>query len=95
MKSITHRSTTSLIATIVAAFLFVAVVIFMIVSRVSAVGAVPTGDGRLVTIHDKGTESVILTEAATIGDALKEAGIVLDDKDSVEPQASEKLVASE
>ena len=95
MKSITHRSTTSLIATIVAAFLFVAVVIFMIVSRVSAVGAVPTGDGRLVTIHDKGTESVILTEAATIGDALKEAGIVFDDKDTVEPQASEKLVASE
>jgi len=51
--------------------------------------------GRLITIHDRGTEKVILSKAATISDALKEAGISLDAQDAVEPVASEKLVASD
>lgn len=52
-------------------------------------------DGRLITIHDRGTEKVIVSQAMTIGDALKEAGITIDAKDSVEPAVSEKLVASD
>lgn len=49
--------------------------------------------GRLITIHDRGTEKVILSQSATVGDALAEAGIFLDSKDAVEPAVTEKLVA--
>jgi len=49
--------------------------------------------GRLVTVHDRGGEKVILTKADTIGGALKEAGVTIDDQDAVEPAVSEKLVA--
>lgn len=51
--------------------------------------------GRLITIHDRGTEKVILSDADTIGGALKEAGITIDEKDAVEPAVTEKLVASD
>lgn len=51
--------------------------------------------GRLITIHDRGTEKVILSQSSTIGDALAEAGIIIDSKDAVEPAVTEKLVASD
>lgn len=51
--------------------------------------------GKLVTIHDRGTEKVILSQSETIGDALKEAGISVDSKDAVEPALAEKMVASD
>lgn len=51
--------------------------------------------GRLITIHDRGQEKAILSNDATIGDVLKDAGITLDSHDVVEPAASEKLVATE
>ena len=51
--------------------------------------------GKLVTIHDRGTEKVILSQSETIGDALKEAGITVDNKDAVEPALTEKMVASD
>lgn len=51
--------------------------------------------GKLVTIHDRGTEKVILSQSETIGDALKEAGITIDIKDAVEPAITEKMVASD
>jgi uncharacterized protein YabE (DUF348 family) len=54
-----------------------------------------TGSGRLLTIHDRGEEKVMLSDAATVGDALKNAGVTLDSHDAVEPSVSEKLVASE
>jgi len=50
-------------------------------------------DGRLVTIYDRGTKKVELTHAATVGDALKQAGIALDAHDAVQPSADTKLVA--
>ena len=51
--------------------------------------------GRLVTIHDRDEEKVFLSDAATIGDALKEAGVAIDSHDAVEPAVTEKMVASE
>jgi len=54
-----------------------------------------TGSGRLVTIHDRGIEKVLLSEDETIGDALKNAGITLDSHDVVEPAVTQKLIASE
>lgn len=53
------------------------------------------GSGRLLTIHDRGEEKVLLSDANTIGDALKDAGITLDSHDAVEPAVDEKMVASE
>lgn len=80
--------------------LFAAIfVLFMIIAVIvaSRVGATDGSNqtGRLVTIHDRGTEKVILTDAQTIGDALKEAGIELDENDAVEPSPTEKLVSNE
>ena len=52
-------------------------------------------DGRLVTIHDRGEERVVLTHAQTIGDALEDAHITIQDKDTVEPGLDERMVATD
>lgn len=52
-------------------------------------------DGRLITIYDRGIEKVVVSQAATIGEALKESGIAIDTKDVVEPSLDQKLVASD
>jgi uncharacterized protein YabE (DUF348 family) len=53
------------------------------------------GRGTLVTIYDRGVETVLLSEGETIGDALKEADITIEKRDAVEPAVAEKMVASE
>lgn len=50
--------------------------------------------GRLISVHDRGVETVFLSEAETLRDAFKEAGIEIDSHDAVEPAIDEKLVAS-
>lgn len=49
---------------------------------------------RLITIHDRGNERIILSNADSIRQALKEANIQLDDKDAVEPGLDEELIDS-
>lgn len=51
-------------------------------------------DGRLVTIHDRGKERVVLTHAQSVQDALEDADIPIADKDIVEPKLDTKLVAT-
>ncbi len=51
--------------------------------------------GHLITVYDRGSKSAFLTEASTLGGALKEANIELDPRDTVEPSRDEELVASE
>ena len=94
MNTIKVRFQTHLIVTVVA-------VIFLVLMAVVAIsGVTHAGDnkdsqnGRLITIHDRGTEKAIMTQSVTIGDALKEAEIPIDSKDLVEPAVSEKLIAS-
>jgi uncharacterized protein YabE (DUF348 family) len=77
-------------------------VLFLVAIAIVVISGVTHADngnnsqsGRLITIYDRGIEKVILSEATTIGDALKEAGIAIDDKDAVEPAVTEKLVASD
>lgn len=48
---------------------------------------------HVLTIHDGTAEKGIFTDADTLGEALKEAGVVLDDNDLTEPARDEKLVA--
>ncbi len=47
----------------------------------------------LITVHDRGTYRVFLTDRKTIGAALSGQGILLDSRDTVEPARSEELVA--
>jgi uncharacterized protein YabE (DUF348 family) len=51
--------------------------------------------GRLISVHDRGKETVFLSQAETLADAFKEAGIEIDSHDAVEPAIDEKLVASD
>ena len=81
---------------LVAAMLFLIAVAVILMSGVTHAGNNNQSEkGRLITIHDRGVEKVIISESATIGDALKEAGITIDNKDAVEPAVTEKLVATE
>jgi uncharacterized protein YabE (DUF348 family) len=75
---------------------FLVLISAIIFSNVTNAGNVDkTVDGKLITIHDRGTEKVIVSHAATVGDALEEAGIYVSNKDAVEPAVDEKLVASD
>ena len=64
------------------------------VTLMSHAGAVsPNGNHqRLVTIHDRGSEKVILTNAGSVKQALEEARVTLDTKDAVEPGLNEDLI---
>lgn len=53
------------------------------------------GDGRLITIYDRGEEQVLLSTGETIADALDDAGVTLEEKDVVEPAIDEKMIAPE
>ncbi len=94
MNSLIRRTTTPLGAIIIACLLLISIVGLIIAGRVGATNGTEQ-QGRLITVHDRGTEKVILSDAATIGDALREADIQLDENDAVEPAATEKLVAKE
>ncbi|MGH7218343.1 MAG: ubiquitin-like domain-containing protein [Candidatus Microsaccharimonas sp.] len=49
--------------------------------------------GRLITVHDRGTELAFITTKETLREALAEQSITVDEKDAVEPSIDEKLVA--
>ncbi len=54
-----------------------------------------TRDARLVTIHDRGNQRVILTKAKTVKEALSDAAFKTTPEDSVEPALDTKLVATD
>ncbi|HEY8992465.1 MAG TPA: ubiquitin-like domain-containing protein [Candidatus Microsaccharimonas sp.] len=92
MRLIIRRSTTLWGTGIIVGLLLFISLFALIHGRADAQSG--TG-GRLITIHDRGQEKVLLSDAATVGDAIKAAGITIDSHDAVEPAATEKLVASE
>lgn len=49
---------------------------------------------HVLTVYDGGVEKGVLTDADTLGEALKQAGIALDKNDVTEPALDEKLVAA-
>jgi uncharacterized protein YabE (DUF348 family) len=77
---------------VVAAFAVVS--LLGIFSHVSAQANDPAHDGRLITIHDRGEERVILTHAENIRDALSDAHISVVSEDQVEPSLDTSLVAT-
>ncbi len=76
-------------------FVFIVLIIVTVASQVGATSSARSPKGHLLTIHDRGKQTVVLSQAATIGEALKEADVAVDKSDNIEPAASEKLVASE
>lgn len=50
---------------------------------------------RLITVHDRGVSTTFMTSEDTIGEALSVAGVALDERDAVEPERNEKLVAAD
>jgi len=85
-----HKSTTlfSLCFSVLAVF---AVSTFLIFSPPPV--EAQTNGGRLITVHDRGTENSFITTKETLKEALSEHNIVLDRKDAVEPSLDEKLIA--
>jgi len=53
------------------------------------------GADRLVTIHDRGQNHVILTRATTVKQALVDAHIAVDPSDDVEPALSSQLTTTD
>lgn len=90
MKRLLRKSTTYLIASVLAVVLL-GVGIFTLNHQASATNQA----GRLITIHDRGEEILILSDGATVAEALEDAGVTVDAKDAVEPALAEQLVASE
>jgi uncharacterized protein YabE (DUF348 family) len=95
MNRLIHKSTVPFGALIFAVLFLIAMTVIVLSNVTHADNGNKPQSGRLITIHDRGTEKVILTQATTIGDALKEAGITIASKDAVEPSANQVLVASD
>ena len=53
------------------------------------------GTGRLVTIHDRGIDRVILTHVGSVQDALNDADISVDSHDVVEPALNSELLSTD
>ncbi len=79
---------------VVASVLFAALS-FFIVSRVHAAPSSAVSGGKLITVHDRGEERVILTRAHTVGGALRDGDISIYTSDIVEPRPDSELVASD
>jgi len=94
MNSQIRKNTVPFGALVVAVFFLIAAIFISVSSKTFALNENSTADGRLVTIYDRGTEKTILTQAVTIGDALKEAGVSIDVNDAVEPSVDTTMVST-
>lgn len=95
MRSLFHNQTISL-SRIVAFFGAGLLLITLFTSAVSAsalADSTSTGQ-RLITIHDRGQDRGLVTDATTLRAAFDEAGIVLDKNDLIEPGLDQELVAN-
>ena len=96
MKLIIRNVTTVWsVSTALALLVFGMMVAFVVMRPVAAQSADPSSEGRLITIHDRGQELVVVSSGETIADVLDEAEITVDTHDVVEPDLSEPLVADE
>jgi uncharacterized protein YabE (DUF348 family) len=95
MRQFLDYTKTPVVVILVTVAAMILVIAGFFISNASAVSNTNDAkNGRLVTIHDRGEEKVILTQKTSIKDALADANVNLDENDRVEPQLSEELVAS-
>jgi len=90
MKRRVRKSTTIISATALAIVLGVVLSLLAFFPRTAEA---QVEGGRLITVHDRGTETTFVTTEDTLKAALTHQGIALDTKDAVEPGLDEKLVA--
>jgi uncharacterized protein YabE (DUF348 family) len=91
MKQLLRQSTMILYVGIATVVLLIVAFFAFIAPRVSAAEQT----GRLVTVHDRGDQKTVLSDASTVEGALEDAGIALDSHDAVEPALDAELVARE
>ncbi len=97
IKRVTYRFLFSTRAIISIGALFVALIALFGAVQAHRAYAADTPNilrERLVTIHDRGQEKVIVTKERTVAAALEQAGIALDDNDTIEPKRSEALIGT-
>lgn len=68
---------------------------FLLAGHASAGSGDQAKNGRLITIHDRGEEKVILTHARTVRDALVAAHIKTATDDIIEPSQDSELIATD
>ena len=85
------KKSTTIISLCLSVLGFFAVIGFLSAST-NTVTAQSEG-GRLITVHDRGTELAFITQKDSLKEALAEQNISIDTKDAVEPSLEEKLVA--
>jgi resuscitation-promoting factor RpfB len=90
MKLRVRKSTT--IITVTASSLLLGLVLSLLAFFPRTAEAQVEG-GRLISVHDRGSETTFVTTEETLQAALAQQGISLDPKDAVEPSLDEKLVA--
>lgn len=67
--------------------------LFLLVSIPQAEAAAESSE-HIIIIHDRGEKKGIYTSADTLGDAISESDVVLDERDRVEPGLDTKLVSN-
>ena len=95
MRSLTRKP--SIPYGILAAAFSLVVIAFGIIlaARTHAESQTPVATGEhLITLHDNGQDKGFLTDAKTLDEAFKKAGIQIDPNDLIEPGLNETLVAS-
>jgi uncharacterized protein YabE (DUF348 family) len=95
MKYVLERATTHISMLIAGVVVMIFAVALIIASQVNAQAQVQSQSGTLVTVHDRGVDTIVLTTGSTIGEVLNEAGIELANEDVVEPSVDQEIVASE
>lgn len=94
MKKITMTTRHHYVALVA---ILLAICTVYVASSVHGAYAVGAGDAvqnkHIITLHDDGQERGFITEAATLRDALADAGVRLDANDRTEPGLDEPLVA--
>ncbi len=95
MRSLSYHKTTPIFRFF--ALTSVVLLLFTLFSNVLTARALTdrsTNGSRLITIHDRGQDRGLMTNATSLRDAFKEANIPLDKNDLVEPGLDEQLVAN-
>ncbi len=92
MMKLTHSVDSIKWLSWLSALLAVAILVFGVSAAQAKTEVEQTGK-HVLTVYDGGSEMGVLTEADTLGEALKEAGIVLSENDVTEPGLDEELVA--
>ena len=66
-------------------------VVCLVIWHLLVQATTPAQQQRLITLYDRGNEQVVLTQAITVGSALRFADISIDPNDIIEPTVDTKL----